>query len=198
MSEQPKQSVRSVTSRIIRKLSNQIEASSGKATLAKIRKTFGKPLSEATEVWPILFENLPEEFLSSYGQPSYEELAIYTTIQFYALHQQGTSASVMMNENEQHQNIGYSLRQLRKSDETTAIDRRFNVMITSSTFEELIYHLRHLITLLKSQAPGTKVDYAGLAEDLYWFLKNAQDNVRLRWARSYYKQHTKGEENNDN
>lgn len=195
--EQPKQTVGSITKRIVKPLSFQLELSSTKATLAKIRKTLGKSLDEATDIWPILFENLPEEFVSSYQQPSYEELAIYTAIQFYALHQQGTLTSVMLDENKTYQNIGSAFAQLRKGDDTTAIDRRFNVMITSSTFEELVYHLRHMMMLLKAKSPTTKVDYAKLAEDLYWFLKNSQENVRLNWARSYYKQ-TKGEEDNDN
>ena len=197
MLEQSKQTVGSVTKRIIRQLSYELESPSSKAALAKIRKTLGKPLSDATDIWPILFEHLPEEFVNSYQQPSYEELAIYTAIQFYALHQQGTSTSVMLNEPDTYQNIGSALSQLRKGDDTTAIDRRFNVMITSSTFEELIYHLRHMMMLLKTKSPATKVDYAKLAEDLYWFLKNVQENLRLNWARSYYKQ-IKGEKHNDN
>ena len=95
MLEQSKQTVGSVTKRIIRQLSYELESPLSKAALAKIRKTLGKPLSDATDIWPILFEHLPEEFVNSYQQPSYEELAIYTAIQFYALHQQGTSTSVM-------------------------------------------------------------------------------------------------------
>ena len=146
MSQQTKQTVWTVTNRIIFKLSNQKEETYDKATLAKIRKTLGKPLSEATEMWPILFKNLPEEFLSSYQQPSYEELAIYTALQLYALHQQGVSTSVMLDDSKPYENIGSALGKLRKEDDTTSIDRRFNTMITSSTFEELTYHLRHLIS----------------------------------------------------
>ena len=67
MSHQTKQTVWTVTNKIIFKLSNQKEETYDKATLAKIRKTLGKPLSEATEMWPILFKNLPEEFLSFYA-----------------------------------------------------------------------------------------------------------------------------------
>ena len=180
MSHQTKQTVWTVTNKIIFKLSNQKEETYDKATLAKIRKTLGKPLSEATEMWPILFKNLPEEFLSSYQQPSYEELAIYTALQ-----------------SKPYENIGSALGKLRKEDDTTAIDRRFNIMITSSTFEELSYHLRHLISLLKVGSPVIQVNYADLANDLYWFLNNGQENVRLNWARAYYKQ-IKGEKNNDN
>ena len=81
---------------------------------------------------------------------------------------------------------------------STAVDRRFNIMITSSTFEELIYHLRHLLTLLKTKSSETKINYARLAEDLYWFLKDYQESVRLNWARQYYKQDNKGEQQNEN
>ena len=192
MSQHTKQTVWTVTKKIIFKLSNQKEETYDKATLAKVRKTLGKPLSEATEMWPILFENLPEEFLSSYQQPSYEELAIYT-----ALHQQGVSTSVMLDDSKPYENIGFALGKLRKEDNTTSIDRRFNTMITSSTFEELTYHLRHLISLLKVESPVIQVNYSALANDLYWFLNNSQENVRLNWARAYYKQ-IKGEKNNDN
>ena len=45
MSQQTKQTVWTVTNRIIFKLSNQKEETYDKATLAKIRKTLGKPLS---------------------------------------------------------------------------------------------------------------------------------------------------------
>ena len=80
---------------------------------------------------------------------------------------------------------------------------RLSIEVVSSsflslpTFEELTYHLRHLISLLKVESPVIQVDYSGLANDLYWFLNNSQENVRLNWARAYYKQ-IKGEKNNDN
>lgn len=195
---QNNQSVLSVTKKIIKKIHYQKDTPSRRATLAKIRKTIGKPLSEAVEVWPILFSNLPENFLSSYSHPSNEELAIYTAIQFYALQPQGDLDITESEEETQHQNIGESLSQMRRGQDTTAIDRRFNVMITSETFEEFTYHLRHLLQLLKSQSPNTKVDYPSLAGDLYWYLKGKQETIRLNWARSYYKQYVKGEENNDN
>lgn len=197
MSEQSKPTVSSVTWKILKTLSHQRDTSSGKASLAKLRHSIGKPIEEATDVWPLLFENLPEEFLSTYRGPSNEEVAIVATLQLYALHQQGSSRGVLLEEELKYHNIGYSLRQLRKGDDTTAIDRRFNTMITSSTFEELTYHLRHLITLLKTKSPETQINYAKLAEDFYWFLRDYQETTRLNWAREYYKQNTKGEDHDN-
>jgi CRISPR system Cascade subunit CasB len=198
MSEKTKETVSSVTMKILIKLSNQLNTSSGKATLASLRHSIGRPINESKEVWPILFESLPEEFLGQDGDDSLEEVAILTAIQLYSLQQQGTSQNVFTKEADRNQNIGYSLKNLRKGDDTTAVDRRFNIMITSSTFEELIYHLRHLLTLLKTKSSETKINYARLAEDLYWFLKDYQESVRLNWARQYYKQDNKGEQQNEN
>ena len=187
MSEQSKPTVSSVTRKILMKLSNQIDTSPGKAVLAKIRHSIGKPINKATE-----------EFLGKSGRASYEETVILITVQLYALYQQGLSHSVLVEDVEKYHNIGSSLRQLRKGDDTTAIDRRFNVMITSSTFEELTHHLRHLVKLLKSRSPETKIDFAKLSQNLYWFLRDSQETVRLDWAREYYKQDNKGEKDNDN
>ncbi|NLQ59040.1 type I-E CRISPR-associated protein Cse2/CasB [Streptococcus mutans] len=198
MSEQSKPTVSSVTRKILMKLSNQIDTSPGKAVLAKIRHSIGKPINKATEIWSLLFENLPEEFLGKSGRASYEETVILITVQLYALYQQGLSHSVLVEDVEKYHNIGSSLRQMRKGDDTTAIDRRFNVMITSSTFEELTHHLRHLVKLLKSRSPETKIDFAKLSQNLYWFLRDSQETVRLDWAREYYKQDNKGEKDNDN
>ena len=59
-------------------------------------------------------------------------------------------------------------------------------MITSTDFDELTYHLRQLIMLLKTKE-NIKVNYAKLADDLYWYLRGNQEKVRIRWAQSYYK-----------
>ena len=54
MSEQSKPTVSSVTRKILMKLSNQIDTSPGKAVLAKIRHSIGKPINKATEIWSLL------------------------------------------------------------------------------------------------------------------------------------------------
>lgn len=202
MLEESDVTVYSVTKKIVLKLANQLEnqfdTSVGIAMLARLRHSVGKPIDEAKEVWPILFENLPEKFLSQFDEASYEEIAILTAIQLYALYQQGRSQSVFDKNAEKYQNIGYSLKNLRKREDTIAVDRRFNTMITASTFDELNYHLRHLVILLKSKSPETKIDFARLSDDLYWFLQNDSEAVRLKWARQYYKRSIKEEEKNDN
>ena len=84
------------------------------------------------------------------------------------------------------------MRSLRFLDDGKGIDRRFNAMITASGFEEIIYHLRQLIKILKSKSEQ-KINYAKLAEDLYDLQNDYKfEKVRFNWARSYYS--NKGEE----
>ncbi|MCT7725513.1 MAG: type I-E CRISPR-associated protein Cse2/CasB, partial [Lactobacillus iners] len=116
------------------------------------------------------------------------EQAILTAIQMYALHQQSNEKSVLKieyNEGEKRQNLGDALSTLRGSD-NKSIDRRFNAMILSSNYLQLQNHLRQFIKLLKAKSDA-KVDYASVADDLFWFLKNQKDGVKIKWSRSYYK-----------
>lgn len=192
-----KQTVFSVTSRIVNGLSAALDTSSGKAMLAKLRHSTGRPMSETIEVWPIVFDYLPEKFLGTGVRVTAEEMAILTTLQLYALHQQGNKENVILNnESEKWHNIGYSLSALRTDNDRTASDRRFNALVTSTTFEELSHHLRQMLKLLKAKT-NAKIDYAKLAEDLYWFIRGYEDGIRLDWARAYYSIKVKGDQEHD-
>ena len=176
------------TVRILRKLDNTRENLSTKAIFANIRNSINKDSSVNMDALAFVFQNIPEEFLGYNKNLNDYEKAILTAVQMYALHQQAKVESVLnldYKEGERRQNIGDALSSLR-SDDSKAIDRRFNAMITSSNFEELSHHLRQMIKLLKAKSDA-KVDYASLADDLYWFLKNQREGLKIKWSRSYYK-----------
>lgn len=182
---------------IFKRLSLMNDKSLKKSILAKLRNSLGKPLSQTIEIWSILFEYLPEKFLSDNYSENYAETVILTTLQLYAVHQQGFDVNVLDYEN--FKSIGFSLSQLRTEENKFALDRRFNSMITSSTFDELSTHLRHLVKQLKSKSPVIKVDYVKLSWDLYMFLLGNEEKVQLNWARDYYKKTIlKGDEKNEN
>ncbi|MEB3429312.1 type I-E CRISPR-associated protein Cse2/CasB [Citroniella saccharovorans] len=186
--ESKKDSIHRVTSAILNKINTTIETSRTKALLANIRNSINKNISNNIESMSYLFSNLPEEFLGNSIKLCYEEEAIITAIQLYAIHQQGAKYSVLKldyEKDERRQNIGDALSTLR-GDDNESIDKRFNVMITSSSFKELKHHLRQLIKILKAKSDA-KVDYAKLSEDLYWFLLGKKDGVKLSWSRSYYR-----------
>ena len=181
---------------ILIKLDSTRDASSTKALLANMRNSADKDISNNVDALSYVFSNLSYGEDDRDGELSYMELAIFTAIQMYAIHQQSNIESVLKfanddenefgeKKNKYKENIGDALATLR-SDESESIDKRFNAMITATNFKKLSYHLRHMIKILKSKS-DEKVDYAKLAEDLYWFMIGRKEEVRLSWARSYYK-----------
>lgn len=188
------------TSRILRILDNSRDKPSTRAILANIRNSINKDSLANIEVLSFVFQNISEDFLGDKKQLNDYERAIVTAVQMYALHQQAKIESVLKidyEDGERRQNLGDALGSMRKKeDDNKAIDRRFNAMITSGNFDELSHHLRQMIKLLKAKS-DVKVDYASLADDLYWFSKNQKDGVKIKWSRSYYK-YRKNEGENQN
>lgn len=173
---------------VLKKLDSIKDTSRAKAILAKMRSSNDSNISNNIETIAFIFSNVPEEYLGNSDKLSYQEEATLTAVQLYAIHQQAKPNSVLKldyEEDERKQNIGEALSILRSAD-SESIDRRFNAMITSSNFKELKHHLIQLIKILKAKS-DVKVDYAKLADDLYWYLMGQKDKIKLQWSRSYYK-----------
>lgn len=186
--QQKESTVYAVTARIISKIYGQIELSAGKALLAKLRRTAGTGGQLPVEVMAVIIEDFPEEYLGKGKELSYQEAAVLAALQMYAIYQQGKKECAHR-VCEPYFNMGSSLRSLRIPGESASIDRRFNAMITSDTFDEFVTHLRYMIQLLKSKAEYAVVDFAGLAKSLYQFQlsTDGQNEVRLKWSREFYK-----------
>ncbi len=203
--EERSKTVYGVTMSILSQLDSLLSTSSGKAILADLRNSVGRPVSDSIGVWGLMFEYLPESFLSNKGTMTKEELAIISALQLYALYQQGDNESVLpkrdadATQNRDFRNIGHHLGALRQEEGgRLPADRRFNALITSGDFDELIYHLRQMMMLLKSRSKGIeKIDFARLADDFYWFLRNREEQVRIRWATQYYSRRAEGGEANE-
>ena len=193
--------VESVTRNIINDIDSDLKSSQSRGNLANIRNSINRPLNNSTNLLQLLFRYLPEDFLSADGKLTNEEKAVVTTIQLYALHQQSKKDSVLLSdEDEKWKNLGYSLSFLRSEKNSVAVDRRFNTMITSSTFEELSHHMRQMIKLLKSKTDA-KVNYTKLSGDLYKFLTGYGEEVKFSWASRYYfvkNEKEEGVEENEN
>ena len=176
------------TAKILRRLDATRDVPSTRAMLANIRNSINKDLSNNMEALAFVFQNIPEELLGSRKELNDYELAILTAVQMYALHQQASVKSVLKldyQEGERRQNLGDALSTLR-TGESKSIDARFNALVTASYFSQLQNHLRQMIKLLKAKS-DVQVDYASLADDLYWFLRNQKDGIKIKWARAYYK-----------
>ncbi|MDO5027510.1 MAG: type I-E CRISPR-associated protein Cse2/CasB [Tissierellia bacterium] len=188
----------STTNKIISIISNSLDISNTKGILSKLRNSTGKPFEEIPSSLQIVYENIPEELLNPNYNISNAERAIITALQLFAIHQQSKSYSVNeIKEDRAWDNFGYSLSFLRDGGKNIALDNRFNAMIRSTSFEELTNHLRQLVKISKSSDKNIRINYPKLAIDLYKFLNNGQENIRLNWARAYYFYKEKGDKEND-
>lgn len=188
--------VYSTTERVISSLADNLKISRTKAMLSRLRNSVGRPPEENIEAISLIYQYMPEEFYSNFGALTYEEEAIITTLQLYAIHQQSKQDSVSgKQEKEVWDNIGSSFSYLRLGENSLPFDRRFNALITSQSFDELSNHLRQLIKILKSKQDDIKINYPKLAQDLYDFARGYDERVRLNWSRAYYSKNYKGEEN---
>ena len=175
-----KQSVYSTMMRILAYMNNPQEQNNLAGNLAAIRNSIGKNYGDATEVWPILFPLIPQEYLGT-GPLNYEEKALLVTLQVYAIGQQGSNKMM----NDRSNSIGSSLNRIR-DEKSASLDRRFNAMLTATTFDEFTYHLRQIIKLGKSKN-AFSANFPALAEDLYWYQNGRSKQVCLKWARDYYR-----------
>lgn len=157
--------------------------------LAVVRNSIGKNYEDAAEVWPILFPLIPREYLGT-GALNYKEKALLVALQLYAIGQQGSNKV----KNDESKNFGSSLNRT-KDENSIALDRRFNTMLTATTFEEFTYHLRQIFKLGKNNN-AFSVNYPALADDLFWYQNGKDRQICLKWARDYYRPMIKDEENN--
>lgn len=199
---QNNKTVESVTNGIISKFEDDIKAEKpDTAVLAALRNSIGRPISEAAGVWPVLFESMPESFLSVNGKPTYQENAVFVALQLYALAKQGSANNIVV-DSDYKGNMGRSLlvgfvgrpeekRDKKKDDDKKreAIDRRFNIMVSAENFEGFTYHLRQLFKLLKSKAKSPmEVNFGKLADDLYRYQlgEKGKNKICFQWSEGYY------------
>ena len=174
-------SVYGTMKKILAYMNSPQEQKNLKGNLAVIRNSAGKDFEAATEVWPILFPLIPQEFLGT-GSLTYKEKALLVTLQLYAIGQQGSEK--MLND-ESGNSMGSSLHNIR-DDKSTSLDKRFNTMLTATSFDEFTYHLRQIFKLGKSKN-AFSADFPALADDLYWYQNGRSKQICLKWARDYYR-----------
>ena len=175
--------------RILTYLENTKKESSTKAILAQLRNSINKNLGENIESLAFIFSMIPEDKLGIGKNLNYYEQAILTTLQLYAIYQQGEDRSVTYrNEDYPYKSLGQSLRTLRNPDDQKAnksIDLRFNSLISSTDYKMLNHHLRQIIKLLKAKSEE-QVDFFSLSNDLYAYLLGDVNPIKIKWARDYY------------
>lgn len=154
----------------------------GKRVLAEMRRGVGKHPGEMPSLWGMIFDGIDETLLGK-DKPSYAEWGIYTALTLYALHSQGFDGCANVN----GPSVGTATADLVETDEDIErIQKHLNLVVTSGTPEELSYHLRGIVTLLRSNK--ISLDYARLAKEFYliWFSEESS-KIKLQWGRDFYK-----------
>lgn len=172
------------------------QSSAAKATAARLRRALTRPTGSVPEVWEITLGGLPENLIGHGDVPSPAEQAAHTALCLFAVHQQSRSERM-------HQSgwgLGRSLRVLHQrtggADDLASgpLIRRFNALSTADSPDEMLWHLRGLITQLRAQ--GIPLDYGRLVRDLYSYpVPKYRDTVRLRWGRDFYTYRLEATEN---
>ena len=169
-------------------------APSARADLARLRRGLGRPPGEIPEIWGLTIAVVPEDVrwgpgerrLDEHGQevPSRTEQAAHATLTLFALHQQSMSGPAHV----PGVRFGTAVRNLAAQSErsTEAITRRFMAVSTAQSMDELLVHVRGLITQLRSDQRG--FDYARFADDLVELLTPGRAvAARLAWGRDFYR-----------
>jgi len=119
--------------------------------------------------------------------PTKAERSVFTAMTLYAFHQQSRTKRM----HQPGDRFGTALGRLTRKQPSgrtplseDAVRRRFAVVLTASTYEELLHYLRTLVRLLRDKE--IPLDYGRLAADLMaWQSRYGRQGVRLHWSRDF-------------
>lgn len=171
------------TNRKLKKIAAMTNDSAKKKMLAELRRGVGKQPGELPELWGMIFEDMPEELLGKYSEPSKAEWAVYISLTLYALHSQSSDTDM----NVEKISVGAAAARIvdEKQDNMERIMNRMSRILNFNTIKDIERHLRSLTELMKNDGVG--LDYEMLARDLF-LLQSAEysKSVKLKWGRDFY------------
>ena len=155
-----------------------------RADVAKLRRALGKQAGSVPEVWEFTLAAVPASLQWQRDDPSRAEQAAQAALSLFALHQQSMGRPA-------HQHgttFGEAVARLARTEQRSeqAVTRRFMAVATAESMDEILTHIRGLVTQMRTAQIG--FDYARLADDLMALLdpQRAQ-RARLAWGRAFYR-----------
>ena len=70
--------VQRVVDNIIDALQQSLGTSAGRANLANLRNSIGRPMSQSVQIWPLVYGFMPEYFLGDGMRITFQERAVFT------------------------------------------------------------------------------------------------------------------------
>ncbi|MFC3739526.1 type I-E CRISPR-associated protein Cse2/CasB [Paractinoplanes deccanensis] len=164
------------------------------SALARLRRAIGREPGFDYTLEDYLY--VPDEFLDARQTETAAdvEYAVHDAVSLYALHQQSRREKMHIDGH----GLGRAVAELvRASDGPDGVRRRFAALGTASTYQESIYHLRGLITMLRGhQIP---LDYGLLAEDLCTLRRPSdRQQVQAIWGREFFRSRPQTDSDSDN
>lgn len=155
-----------------------------RADLARLRRGLGKSAGSVPELWELTIGSVPRDLTWDRDEPSRAEHAAHAALTLYALHQQSLSAPAHI----PGVRFGQAVGQLGGGAGPThaAVARRFMAAATAESADELLMHVRGLVSQLRAAKRG--MDYAQFADDVMALLTpSRRTSVRLAWGRAFYR-----------
>ncbi|MBQ3425365.1 MAG: type I-E CRISPR-associated protein Cse2/CasB [Clostridia bacterium] len=179
--------VEQLTARRLEWLLDQAPQNVCKATLAELRRGVGRAPGDIPALWGMFLQDMPEDMQGKGTDASRQEIAVYTALTLFGVHQQGWDPA----RERMHRAgnaFGSAVARLAPAGDADArerVERRFSRAATSVDMTEFVHHLRGLVQLLR--ADGIPLDWAQLAGQLYLYQdKDRVSGVRLRWGEDFY------------
>jgi CRISPR system Cascade subunit CasB len=155
-----------------------------RADLARLRRGLGKPAGSVPEIWDITIGAVPESLQWNRDEPGRAEHAAHAVLCLFALHQQSLSVAAHV----PGTSFGQAVARLSRAEgrSADAVTRRFMAVATAGSINEVLAHVRGLVTQLRGIKQG--LDYARLADDLLAVLTPGRaTTIRLAWGRDFYR-----------
>lgn len=150
-----------------------------RAELASLRRGAGRSVEDDLPAWRLVSDVVPERFEGRNGATRAERAA-FAAMTLHALAQQSVPTGMHVVD----VNAGEAFGRLGNRHRSEALERRFASLVTASSQEEAVRHLRSLVTMLRAERVG--MDYGALADDLAWWDDaRHRARVRTRWTRSF-------------
>lgn len=177
--KESKAEIQKKTAYLIRLL--EVDSSESRKTIAALR-TSKASFTEAPEVWGFFYRDTDNEENSTLDDRGYE--AVYGALKLYALHRRKNNRPHAYRDSG-GVGIGEFLGNFKNTKSGANIDAKMTAVFVSMDYERIL----RLITPIFRRAANEsaqKIDYAGLASDLYFLQTTATRKVISSWAKTYY------------
>jgi CRISPR system Cascade subunit CasB len=159
------------------------------ATLARLRRCAPDEPGVEPAVWQVTIGGLPEALAGNDDEISPAERAVHAALVLYAIHQQSNAVPM----HQAKMGLGRAVQRLadargREGAPDESSIRRLHQVALATDPSGRLYHLRGLVTLLRSESEPVPLDYGLLASDLYCLFSPYSDSnlVITRWGRELH------------